>query len=148
MNIIISDIKKALEQSKSIESMKAIGEHLAIKLNNRNFFIIGLKTEHTQRTFNTYIIYTVKIADTGNTLEENYIKIPEFTINGYPKEYNDRPDGIYYDRYVIDYYDECAKHSIYESQDLLNYIPNVINELVEAIDFYNCKLNLARDWRN
>lgn len=139
MNIVISDIRDALVNSGIKNPMKAIGEHLSIKLNNGTLCIIHVYSELTYNgpLDTTRIIYKIKVPETGNTLEENTIKVPNFIIPGYNAYYNRDAGGMYKDCYVVGVFQNEATFKIYESQDLLKYIPQVIDELVEAIKFYN-----------
>ena len=132
MNIVISDLKDALVNYGVKNKMLAKGNSLAIKLNDNNVLIISNK--------DSKFLYKVKIYQTGNTLEENIIINPQFKLNGLPSRYKDNSQGIGSNEGVMSYYyrDENNKwQAFYESQNLLESIPGVIEDLVEVINFYN-----------
>ena len=132
MNIVISDLKDALVNYGVKNKMLAKGNSLAIKLNDNNVLIISNK--------DSKFLYKVQIYQTGNTLEENIIINPSFKLKGLPSQYKDNSQGIGSDNGVMSYYyrDENNEwQAFYESQDLLESIPGVIEDLVEVINFYN-----------
>ena len=143
MSIVISDLKDALVKCGIKNTMLAKGSSLAIKLNHNNVCIISLNYNNSYN--DQRFIYKVQVYQTGNTLEENFIKIPSFYLKNIPQD-NVRIDdneiiqsGIYGTEGCYHYrpngsYKEC---NIYESQDLLELIPHVIEDLVEVINFYN-----------
>lgn len=140
MSIVISDLKDALVNSGIKNKMLAKGGSLAIKLNDSNVFIISLK--NSEDFGSQYFIYKVQVYQTGNTLEENLIKIPRFYLKTIPqKDIYQAKSGICGKNGCYQY--ESVKGSagsheyIYESQDLLELIPHVIEDLVEIINFYN-----------
>ena len=151
MNIVMSDLKDALVKYGIKNKMLAKGNSLAIKLNDNNVCIINIIDCSTGGRIKPYIKYKVQVYQTGNTLEENTILIPEFlpkcNINdGHYKTYYEKGRdyqlaGIYVTRnndliyYYTNSYDKNI--GIYESQDLLELIPRVIEDLVEVINFYN-----------
>ena len=132
MNIVISDLKDALVNYGVKNKMLAKGNSLAIKLNDNNVLIISNK--------DSKFLYKVQIYQTGNTLEENIIINPSFKLKGLPSQYKDNSQGIGSNEGVMSYYyrDENNEwQAFYESQDLLESIPGVIEDLVEVINFYN-----------
>ena len=135
MNIVISDLKDALVKSGIKNKMLAKGDNLAIKLNDSNVYIITLKKNSFCN--NQFLIYNIQVYQTGNTLDSNYIHIPNFLphgiIDGYHTKSNSGIDG---ERGCYGYYYSKDIY-IYESQDLLELIPGVIEDLVEVINFYN-----------
>ena len=132
MNIVISDLKDALVKYGIKNKMLAKGNSLAIKLNDNNVFIISNKESN--------FLYKVQIYQTGNTLEENIIISPSFKLKGLPNQYKDNSQGIGSSDGVMSYYYRDENHkwrAFYESQDLLELIPGVIEDIVEVINFYN-----------
>ena len=132
MNIVISDLKDALVNYGVKNKMLAKGNSLAIKLNDNNVLIISNKDSE--------FLYKVQIYQTGNTLEENIIISPSFKLNGLPSQYKDNSQGIGSSDGVMSYYyrDEHNEwQAFYESQNFLESIPGVIEDLVEVINFYN-----------
>lgn len=144
MSIVISDLKDALVNSGIKNKMLAKGGSLAIKLNDSNVCIISLK--NSESFSSQYFIYKVQVYQTGNTLEENLIKIPRFYLKTIPQKdvyiYNGNfQSGICGENGCYQYESvdgRSGSHEyIYESQDLLELIPGVIEDLVEVINFYN-----------
>ena len=141
MSIVISDLKDALVNSGIKNKMLAKGNDLAIKLNDSNVCIITLKKEYP--CDDQFLRYTIQVYQTGNTLESNFIHIPNFLPHGVTEECCDSEnrgingkDGCY--GYYYYYYKNSTEwKDIYESQDLLELIPGVIEDLVEVINFYN-----------
>ena len=68
MNIVLSDIRDALVNSGIKNPMKAIGEHLSIKLNNGTLCIIHVYSELTYNgpLDTTRIIYKINIRKSLN----------------------------------------------------------------------------------
>lgn len=141
MSIVMSDLKDALVNYGIKNKMLAKGDDLAIKLNDSNVCIITLKKEH--HSHDQFLLYTIQVYQTGNTLESNYIRIPCFLPHGVKGHVSDEKDhrgingeegcyGYYYDTNYGTYWSD-----IYESQDLLELIPGVIEDLAEVINFYN-----------
>ena len=145
MSIVISDLKDALVNSGIKNKMLAKGGSLAIKLNDSNVCIITLKDKRPKH--NQFLLYTIQVYQTGNTLESNYIRIPNFLPRGVTNYYDDEDKGNNIGINGADncygYYETYSKWRddrptcIYESQDLLELIPGVIEDLVEVINFYN-----------
>lgn len=134
MNIVISDLKDALVKSGIKNKMLAKGDNLAIKLNDSNVCIITLKKENIYH--DQFLVYNIQVYKTGNTLESNCIRIPNFVLHGVTK-YDDKCNrGIDGENGCYGYY-YGKVHDIYESQNLLELIPGVIEDLVEVINFYN-----------
>lgn len=139
MSIVISDLKDALVNSGIKNKMLAKGNDLAIKLNDSNVCIITLKKEYPGD--DQFLRYTIQVYQTGNTLESNFIRIPNFLLPGVTGYCDNENRGINgkegcYGYYYISFGDTRWEH-IYESQDLLELIPGVIEDLVEVINFYN-----------
>lgn len=136
MNIVISDLKDALVKYGIKNKMLAKGGSLAIKLNDSNVCIVTLKNNDIYK--NQFLLYTIQVYQTGNTLESNYIRIPNFLPHGITEYGNDRNRGIVGEEGCYGYFDSYnSKKYIYESQDLLELIPGFIEDLVEVINFYN-----------
>ena len=137
MNIVISDLKDALVNYGVKNKMLAKGGSLAIKLNDSNICIITLNEKHIY--YNQSLLYTIQVYQTGNTLESNYIRIPNFLPHGITEYYADYNRGINGEKGCYGYYQRQYGDpiDIYESQDLLELIPGVIEDLVEVINFYN-----------
>ena len=135
MSIVISDLKDALVNYGIKNKMLAKGDDLAIKLNDGNVCIITLKKENVYH--DQFLLYTIQVNQTGNTLESNYIRIPNFFPHGITECYRSNI-GIVGENGCYGY---CKRENypiyIYESQDLLDLIPGVIEDLVEVINFYN-----------
>lgn len=142
MNIVISDLKDALVNYGIKNKMLAKGGNLAIKLNDSNVCIISLidNTDYDSQYFN----YKIQVYQTGNTLEENLIKIPMFYLKTIPQnavykyKNGDFRSGVC-GTYSCYRYESQHRNDekIYESQNLLELIPSVIEDLVEVISFYN-----------
>ena len=142
MNIVISDLKDALVNYGIKNKMLAKGGNLAIKLNDSNVCIISLidNTDYDSQYFN----YKIQVYQTGNTLEENLIKIPTFYLKTIPQNavYKYKNGGFrsgVCGTYSCYRYESQHRNDekIYESQNLLELIPSVIEDLVEVISFYN-----------
>lgn len=142
MNIVISDLKDALVKFGIKNKMLAKGDNLAIKLNDSNVCIIELGKNNL--TSNQYLFYKIQVYQTGNTLESNYIRIPDFVPHGITDYYDEHNSYDEYHRGIngknacYGYYKSIhSPVDIYESQNLLELIPGVIEDLVEVISFYN-----------
>ena len=93
---------------------------------------------------NQSLFYKIQVYQTGNTLESNYIRIPDFVPHGITEyydehnSYNEYHRGINGQKDCYGYYKNIhSPVDIYESQDLLELIPHVIEDIVEVINFYN-----------
>lgn len=135
MNIVMSDLKDALVKYGIKNKMLAKGGNLAIKLNDSNVCIITLKNAPTHR--DQFLLYTIQVYQTGNTLESNYIHIPNFVPHGITDYDSDQNIGIDGENGCYGYKGHYIWEDFYESQDLLELIPGVIEDLVEVINFYN-----------
>lgn len=136
MSIVISDLKDALVKYGIKNKMLAKGGSLAIKLNDSNVCIVTLEKETTCN--DQFLLYTIQVYQTGNTLESNYIRIPNFLPHGVTEYDEDYNRGINGEEGCYGYYKGYQNRVyIHESQDLLELIPGVIEDLAEVINFYN-----------
>lgn len=146
-SIVISDLKDALEEYGISNKMLAVDNKLSIRLKNGNLCTITLynRGENSAYYEPQYFIYKIQVEQTGNILEENRIRIPEFIVKSERcdspiqfNEVNDQNSGVFGYKQCYIYRKGTSNWAfVYESQNLLDVIPTTIEEIADVIDFYN-----------